>query len=85
MRMLKSRVCWRARRTSWRSNNIDDFIEKNRRGGQGMGESMCNKLKYAVSFKVLPEYEAFLKDPSVIAVKDMSRVRNWNKNSVQIL
>jgi DNA polymerase/3'-5' exonuclease PolX len=55
-------------------NNIDNFIEKNRCGGQGMGESMCNKLKYAVSFKVLPEYEAFLKDPSVIAVKDMSRV-----------
>jgi DNA polymerase/3'-5' exonuclease PolX len=55
-------------------NNIDKFIEKNRRGGQGMGESMCNKLKYAVSFKVLPEYEAFLKDPLVVAVKDMSRV-----------
>ena len=35
---------------------------------------MCNKLKYAVSFKVLPEYGAFLKDPLVVAVKDMARV-----------
>ncbi len=55
-------------------NNIDEFIMKNRGGGQGMGESMCNKLKHAVSFKVLPEYQAFLKDPLVVAVKDMSRV-----------